>query len=148
MRKGALVAVAAVAAMLVSAVQSPVEARGARVDQIPNGAVLGCGGCHTNPAGGGSRNAFGLMLENGYLTDLSYLGSVVWGPELAALDADGDGASNGQELGDPDGSWSMGDPNPGDPADVTDINDAESFPPPPTAVEASSWANIKKLTQD
>ena len=36
----------------------------------------------------------------------------LWGPELAALDSDGDGATNGQELGDPDGTWLPGDPAP------------------------------------
>ena len=34
------------------------------------------------------------------------------GTRTAALDADGDGATNGEELGDPDGTWQQGDANP------------------------------------
>jgi hypothetical protein len=36
----------------------------------------------------------------------------LWGPAFAALDSDGDGATNGQELGDPEGIWLPGDPAP------------------------------------
>lgn len=126
------------------------DARPARVTQIPNGAQLGCGSCHVNPAGGGARNSFGQMIENGFLTSNDFSGSVVWGPELAALDADGDGATNGEELQDPDGTWSAGDPNPGDPEAVTLPFDASSFPPPadPTAVTSSSWGAVKAALRD
>ena len=86
-------------------------ARSKRVSQIPNGAAFSCNACHT--AGGGSpRNAFGLELETNFLTAAGAAGDVIWGPELAALDSDGDGVSNGAELGDPDGTWVVGDPDP------------------------------------
>lgn len=75
-------------------------ARDFRVSMMPNGSQLGCGACHVSPFGGGPRNSFGTAV-----------GSIVggpgrtafWGPTLAALDSDGDGFTNGQELGDPEG---------------------------------------------
>ena len=138
-------------------------ARGKRVSQIPNGAVFSCNSCHT--AGGGSpRNAFGLEIETNFLTAAGAAGDVLWGPELAALDSDGDGASNGAELGDPDGTWVVvvGDPDPEGDDDgehdpegdsslegkVFNPGDPTSTPPPAshdTAVEVSTWAQIKHL---
>ena len=139
----------ALAALLVVGVSFDAEARGQRIGQIPNGGSLGCAGCHTDPNGGGPRNSFGEMIEDGFLTSSDWQGGVIWGPELAALDADGDGATNGEELGDPEGAWSTGDPDPGAAAAVTNPWDAESFPPPPepTAVEGSTWAAVKALMQ-
>ena len=120
-------------------------ARGKRVSQIPNGAVFSCNSCHT--AGGGSpRNAFGLEIETNFLTAAGAAGDVLWAPELAALDSDGDGASNGAELGDPDGTWVAGDTNPEGEAFAP--GDPTSTPPPTshdTAVEVSTWAQIKHL---
>lgn len=135
----------ALAALLVIGVSFEAEARGKRVGQIPNGSVLGCANCHVDANGGGPRNSFGQMVGTSFLSS----GDVVWGAELAALDADGDGATNGEELGDPEGAWSIGDANPGDAAAVTKPWDAESFPPPTsTAVEASTWAAVKALMQE
>ena len=51
---------------------------------------------------------------------------VLWGPALAGLNADGDGATNGAELQDPTGAWSVGQPQPGTPALVTNPGIAES----------------------
>ena len=152
-------------------VAEEVTARGKRVSQIPNGAAFSCNACHT--AGGGSpRNAFGLELETNFLTAAGAAGDVIWGPELAALDSDGDGVSNGAELGDPDGTWVVGDANPEGDDDGEDDGEEEDhgehghegdsslagkvFNPgdptstPPTAshdtaVEGSTWGQIKKL---
>ncbi|MDE2743735.1 MAG: hypothetical protein OXI58_19240, partial [Gemmatimonadota bacterium] len=119
-------------------------ARGKRVSQIPNGAAFSCNACHT--AGGGSpRNAFGLELETNFLTAAGPAGDVIWGPELAALDSDGDGASNGAELGDPDGTWVTGDDNPeGEAFHPGDPESTPPLPPPDTAVEETTWGQIKK----
>ena len=120
-------------------------ARGKRVSQIPNGAAFSCNACHT--AGGGTpRNAFGLELETNFLTAAGAAGDVIWGPELAALDSDGDGVSNGAELGDPEGTWVAGDDNPeGEAFHPGDPESTPPLPPPDTAVEETTWGQIKKL---
>ena len=94
-----------------------VDARSKRVNQIPNGSALGCASCHVTR--GGPRTLFGQEIERNYLTQPGGGGDVVWNAMLAMLDSDGDGVSNGQELGDPDGDGTA-DPgiqvtNPGDP---------------------------------
>lgn len=87
------------------------EARSFRVSQIPNGSQASCIACHASGSGG-PRNQFGVQVETSFLTVAGPSGAVVWGPALAALDADGDGYTNGQELGDPTGAWRPGNPNP------------------------------------
>ena len=99
---------------------------------LPNGHVKSCSNCHFNPGGGGRRNPFGLAVE-----ELVTPGGmqVFWGPALAALDSDGDGVSNGEELGDPEGQWVEGDPAPGDPARVTNPGDPDDLPEPAPAAQ-------------
>ena len=82
-----------------------VEARGFRVGQIPNGFEIGCTTCHER-FGGGPRTPFGRDV-NRTLVD----GDVDW-QAICDLDSDGDGFTNGEELGDPDCNWSEGDPAP------------------------------------
>jgi len=100
-----------------------IDARSQRVTQIPNGSVLGCGACHTSSGGGGPRNAFGTAIESGFLSGSGANASVVWNASLAGMDSDGDGFSNGTELGDPDGD---GTPTAG--AQVTNPGLASSLP--------------------
>ena len=168
------------------AIADEANARGKRVRQVPNGSAASCNTCHT--AGGGSPlNPFGIEIATNFLTAAGAPGDVIWGPELAALDSDGDGASNGAELGDPDGTWVVGDADPtgddydadGDDHDADgdgDDHDAEeedhtehdhegdaslagkvfnpgdptSTPPEShdTAVEETTWGQIKKLIGD
>ena len=94
-----------------------VDARPKRVDQIPNGSMFSCASCHVTR--GGPRTLFGQEIERNYLTQSGGSGDVVWNAMLAMLDSDGDGVSNGQELGDPDGDGmtdaSIQVTNPGDP---------------------------------
>ena len=120
-------------------------ARSKRVRQVPNGSATSCNTCHT--AGGGSPlNPFGLEIAANFLTAAGPAGDVVWGAELAALDSDGDGASNGAELGDPDGTWVAGDAKPE--SEVFHPGDPASTPPPApedTAVAETTWGQIKKL---
>ena len=93
------------------------DARPKRVDQIPNGSMFSCASCHVTR--GGPRTLFGQEIERNYLTQSGGSGDVVWNAMLAMLDSDGDGVSNGQELGDPDGDGmtdaSIQVTNPGDP---------------------------------
>lgn len=127
-----------------------VEARPFRPGKVPNFAAVGasCNLCHTT-GGGTPRNAFGLSVEalvtpNGE--------EVFWGSELAAMDSDGDGFTNGEELGDPEGLWQEGDDPPGDPLLITHPGDPDSHPPEmveePTAVEKSTWGKVKDLVKD
>ena len=115
------------------------HAKGFRRGQVPNGGQIGCVLCHVDPEGGGRLNVFGQLVEDGYLDG----GNVVWGPALAALDADGDGVTNGEELLDPDGAWRPGDEPPGDPRRLSLPFDAASMPP--TAIATATWAKIKGL---
>src|SRR5688572_13175297 len=70
-----------------------------------------CGTCHNNPSGGGARNDFGSDVE----ATLALSGPQ-WS-EIFCMDSDGDGKTNGQELGDACGIWTPGDT----PARTTDV---------------------------
>ena len=138
----------AAALLLGGLVAGQAEGRGKRLTQLPNGGVVGCNTCHIG-GGGSPRNPFGLEIQANFLTVSGSAGDVVWGPELAALDSDGDGVSNGAELGDPDGIWVVGDPDPANPFAPGDPESTPPLPEPmPTAVEASSWAQIKTLINE
>ncbi len=100
-------------------------ARSFRVQQVPYGSKFSCNTCHTN-GGGTPRNAFGKDVESRVTPGGN---ETFWGPELAALDSDGDGFTNGEELQDPNGTWKQGDPDPGDPNAVTHPGDPNDHPP-------------------
>jgi hypothetical protein len=80
-----------------------VGARPDYLDRIPNGrrvhrqGQLWIGVGHESSAGGGPRNPFGLDFQSAGLT---------WTTSLCNSDSDGDGYTNGQELGDPLCQWS------------------------------------------
>ena len=105
---------AALATTMVAVLASPQDAvaRSPRVNQIPND--FGCGTCHdafppiNNPFGIDAWETFSPNLQ----TDAG--GVVDWGV-LSQQDSDGDGLTNGEELGDPMGTWSAGDPDPAGP---------------------------------
>lgn len=126
-------------ALIAAALLSPslASARATRVAQVPNGSVKGCATCHIEPSGGGPRNAFGTEIETSFLSAPGGAGVVLWGPTLAALDSDGDHYSNGGELQDPNGTWTIGNPGPGSPSLVT--NPGVADPPSVPAVGAVGW---------
>ncbi|XP_076456031.1 dopamine beta-hydroxylase-like [Babylonia areolata] len=71
-------------------------------DQVPHPCkpnYLWHGVGHTNPLGGGPKNSFGA--------DFLRFGAT-WNEALCRADSDGDGLTNGQELGDPDCTWTQG----------------------------------------
>ena len=91
----------AVILCIIASLSLTAHARNFRVSRIPNGAVASCSNCHVNPAGGGTRTAFGAAVNTaigGVSTDVAF-----WTAAFAALDSDGDGRTNGVELRDPDG---------------------------------------------
>ena len=110
------------------------DARPARVGQIPNGSKLSCGSCHVDPNGRGPLTAFGDEINKNYLTQSGSRGEVRWNAMLAMLDSDGDGVSNGRELGDPDGDSvvdsSIVVTNPGDRTDFVQQPTPPSVGPP------------------
>ncbi len=113
-------------AVIVVATTTIIISREFRVSKIPNGGKFQCANCHTNPGGGGARNNFGQAVDirvtpNG--------GEDFWSATLASQDSDGDGFTNGQELGDPTGSWRPGQPDPGSFSSVSNPGDFNSRPP-------------------
>ena len=91
------------------------EARVWHVQGVPNATNVGthstCGLCHVS-GGDSPLNPFGQDVSVA-LADPLDKSEDFWTPALAALDSDGDGYSNGDELQDPTGTWAGGDPDPG-----------------------------------
>ena len=122
--------------LAVSGWQVQLEAKSWRVNQLPNagnvldadGVAVGCNVCHTD-GGGTTRNPFGQAVE-GILTDPTDSTETFWSATLATLDSDGDGATNGAELLDASGTWTVGDADPGSASAVTHPGD-------PTSVQES-----------
>ena len=87
------------------------EARPFRVSDIPNGSKNTCLNCHGDTKGS-TRTDFGSDAQN-FLEGAGGVQQqhVSWAP-LCPLDSDGDGWTNGKELGDPDCTWKVGDPDP------------------------------------
>ncbi len=114
--------------------------RSFRVGQVPNGSKFSCNTCHTN-GGGTPRNPFGQAVES--ITGSNNIN--FWGPQLANLDSDGDGFSNGVELQDPNGEWTPGSAAPGDLAAVTHPGDPNDFPPVTSVDELAEIPNNYQL---
>ncbi len=114
---------------IIVALSASAWARPHRPAQIPNGSKFQCSNCHAvpNPSpGNGPRNLFGQEIESNFLDVVNSSGNVQWGTVLAGKDSDGDNVSNGSELGDPNGAWTIGQPAPGIFADVTNPGDPSS----------------------
>ena len=88
-------------------VGSTASARSFRLTEIPS-RELSCATCHVSNTNY-SRNPFGTEMEYNYLIgDILSSASVDW-TGICSLDSDGDGASNGLELKDPNCTWVFGD---------------------------------------
>jgi hypothetical protein len=98
------------------------DARGTRRAQVPNGSLIGCNLCHVPGQPKTRRNPFGAQVEE------TLVGQAADWTALWDLDADLDGFTNGVELGDPDGVWAPGQPNPDY---VSHPGDRFDSPPPP-----------------
>lgn len=106
-----------------------VFAKSEYVPTIPLNNLHECGVCHVNkePDQGSDRNAFGKSYEDGaYAWDGTVEGE---GKKLWEVDTDGDGFTNGEEMGDPNGTWSEGDAVNATQTDPADANDKPSGSP-------------------
>lgn len=100
-----------VGALAILGVES-VEARTHRVSQIPRGDSFGCTSCHATAAGGGNFTPFGTTTISGLVgTGTTATLDLDWS-KIYMIDSDRDGFTNGEELGDPNGTWKIGDPDP------------------------------------
>lgn len=130
-RISAVLAVASVAAYFIMSIQ----ARSFRTGLIPNGTEIdgrGCVNCHVSQFGGGARTPFGEAVRALVPPGSS---AAFWDNTLAALDSDGDGFTNGEELQDPNGEWRSGDADPGAPELVSNPGDPDSFTEVRSSVE-------------
>ena len=88
--------------LMVGGFANDASARPYRVNQVPNGSEFGCNLCHA----AGGRTPLGLEV----LASLD--GQNVDWAAVFDSDSDGDGFTNGEELGDPAGVWRIGDNDP------------------------------------
>lgn len=104
-------------------------------DAVPGIQALG----HTDPQGGGMRNAFGKAFADA---------GHVWTQDLCNADTDGDGQTNGQELGDPCCTWAnsgylmyiKGISNPSNASDTVNKKQLKSITCVQTASQAAASA--------
>lgn len=99
------------------------------LNSIPNSNVYNCNTCHYQ---GKFKNDFAANNHQ-------------WNYALAVKDSDGDGATNGVELQDPQGNWRPGQPNPHINGWSTYNPDNPSSVPPYAPVEPGSWGRVKAL---
>lgn len=104
------------------------------VSLVPNADLKSCQTCHLGQPP--NFNPFGRAVFENALDRSAGTSIVRWSPLIANLDSDGDGVSNGAELGDPAGSWRPGQPAPGNRADVTEPGNANSVPSTPASAPA------------
>lgn len=103
------------------------------MQKLPVYRTYKCAICHrsSQPVSAQDLNAFGVDFRSN---------SVAWNKTLAMKDSDGDGFSNGIELGDEDGDGvpeiGVERSNPGDPLNT------------PNSVDQSTWGILKSLFED
>jgi hypothetical protein len=88
----------AATAALCLLVSADASARSENLLKIPS-TPASCGTCHIAPGGSGPRNPFGIAFDDN---------GRKWDQTLCEQDSDGDGVSNGAELGDPMCMWTVG----------------------------------------
>lgn len=116
--------VTVIAGLALLSIQLGALAHPSYVSKIPNGSTLSCANCHVGGDASAGLTAFGDTFA---LTH-------TWSAAMAATDSDGDGFSNGQELGDPKGIWTPGAALPIPGANVGNPGDGSDTPtlvPPP-----------------
>ncbi len=145
MRKSVAGVLAGVVAVFGYAVGRPTFSSLGLLPNLGNvpGTATECQVCHVSAGGGGALNAFGGTVQ------ANLTGGVPDWSRIRVLDSDGDGYSNGQELGDPLGYWQPGQPNPGLQTKITNPANAMSKPTGPSGVQIvttpTAWGVIKAL---
>jgi hypothetical protein len=102
---------------------------GSYVSRVPNGSAFSCDTCHT---------------EKKFQKDFKD-NDLKWNKALAVKDSDGDGASNGVELQDPEGKWSPGKADPKVRGWKTYNPDDRKNKPPYAPVGPTSMGRVKAL---
>jgi hypothetical protein len=102
---------------------------GSYVRRVPNGSAFSCNTCHS---------------EEKFQRDFKENG-LKWTKALAVKDSDGDGASNGVELQDPEGTWRENRPDPKVPGWRTYNPDSRTSRPPYAPVAPTSMGRVKAL---
>lgn len=107
------------------------------IHRIPHGTVYGCETCHP---GGETKelNHLGELLQG---IRHAHVAPDAWWTIMYNTDSDGDGLTNGEELGDPCGDWVLGSAqpsvqtvsNPGDEESRVELDGAPDCPPLPVA---------------
>jgi MYXO-CTERM domain-containing protein len=89
------------------------SARDFRVNDIPNGNRFRCLNCHTDDSGK-SFTPFGSDAKSHLVTNGGAVSTehVLWDSKWCQRDSDGDGVTNGAELGDPNCTWKSGQASP------------------------------------
>ena len=110
---------------------------------LPTDNRFGCANCHV---GSGVTASFvpeaTALTLNQFGLDWLEFGSA-WSPEFAKANSDGDGCSNGFELGDPGGTWQPNDARLTIPtADQRNPGDASDCALP---ISEGSWGTLKSL---
>ena len=105
------------------------------LSNIPNANSFSCFTCHTTS----------IPARNGFGTDFKDRGKA-WSAALAGEDSDRDGRTNGEELLDPNGTWAPGQPDPGNPLDVTNPGAADTFPTPTSSPTPSPTVTLPAPT--
>jgi hypothetical protein len=131
------------------ALASPAAAISSYQSHIPNGTKNGCRTCHVSAFGANPWNDFGkdVLRQDPDVTEADLAGATgqnrnynqtpSWDVALCQLDSDGDGQSNGQELGDPNCEWIFATPavHPARTTDISNPGDASSTSARPDDVD-------------
>ena len=120
-----------VATVVVMVLAVPSGATSTDMNTMPVISPFECTNCHLSDAPSGEA-----VTLNDFGNDFLIWG---WGPELAALDSDGDGCNNGVEIGDSDGD---GTPDNGvtDQSSNPGVGDCSS-----ASTDVMTWSELKGL---
>ena len=138
-RRSLVVSLSTAALAALTLAPSPAAARIGFPNNIPNGNTFSCVACHNSSSGGAAAgwNALGdtIFVENGGTADdppslpldAGDPAFSFWNDAICNDDSDGDGATNGEELGDPDCVWVRGQA-PDSTEGITDPSDPDDTP--------------------